>query len=317
MNVFMKNIGLFLLAAAVCAGAVAAFRYSSNMKAAAEAARDKAIAEENAALEKRKSDEALAQQAASEKKAAELNAEAQAAALENTKLAKEDSANRRIEAEEKRKAQEAAAAAAEKSLAAANAVRESEKAKEAASLAERDRAKALEKTAALKAQEAADNLAAEKLRSEKVIAQAKMAELSKIDFLTWERDLLELKQDLEERERALRPEKTIADLAWVGGGEDRVFDKNGRVAAKKKEEKPYRAEDDPQLPAETRRLAKAERLSTQAEARQAAKIREKIVKSLEGLYIEAIKAGRVIDAQYYKSSLKSLYPDWKFEGEKK
>ena len=317
MNVFTKNIALYAFAAAVCAGAAVAFKYGSDMKAGAEAQRDKALAEENAAAERRRSDEALAKKAEADRKSAEHNAQAQKAALESAKLAREESENARIKAVEDRKAQEAAAAAAEKSLAAATAEREAAKAKQAAATAECEKAKAMEKAAALKAQEAADLLAAEKLKSEKAIADAKMAELSKIDFLAWERDLLELKRDLDERERALQPEKTIADLSWVGAGEDKEFDENGHIRTKKKSAAPYRAEDDPTLPAATRRLAQTQRLVAEAEASQAAQVRARIVRVLEGLYAEALKDGRVIDAKYYGDSLKSLYPDWKFEGREK
>ncbi len=317
MNVIKKNLGLLVLSAAVLAGVAAAFRYSSDMKAKAEAERDKALAEENAAVEKRKSDELLERKARAELKKAELNAEAQKASLQSVKFANEEAAKNKVAAEENRKAQEAAAAAAEKSLKAAEAGREAAKAKEAAAAAERDKAKAKENEAALRAREAADRLAAEKLKSEKIIAEAKMAELVKIDFQTWERDLLEFKQELDERARALKPEKTIADLSWVGGGEDKVFDEKGGITAKKKDEESRRPEDDPQLPAETRALAKEQRLVAEDESAQIVKIRTAVIKALEGLYVEALKDGRVVDAKYYKDNLRSFYPDWKFEGEKK
>ena len=31
---------------------------------------------------------------------------------------------------------------------------------------------------------------------------------------------------------------------------------------------------------------------------------------MERLYVSALKEGRVIDADFYKKSLKSMYPDW-------
>ena len=43
--------------------------------------------------------------------------------------------------------------------------------------------------------------------------------------------------------------------------------------------------------------------------------RTNIVAQLESLYIQALKEERVVDAEYYKANLKSLYPDWEFKGE--
>ena len=156
-------------------------------------------------------------------------------------------------------------------------------------------------------------LQAEKLRSEKVIAEAKALELMKIDFTTWQRDLLELEQSLGERERALKPEKTIADLSWVGGVEDRVSDENGNLRVLKKE--PYLAENDKSLSRGDRRLSKAERLTSESEEREAGKLRERLVARLERLYVNALKEDRVIDAEFYRKNLKSLYPDWEFKGD--
>ena len=36
---------------------------------------------------------------------------------------------------------------------------------------------------------------------------------------------------------------------------------------------------------------------------------------MERLYVAALKEGRVIDADFYKKSIKSMYPDWEFNGE--
>jgi hypothetical protein len=285
------------------------------MRLKAEADRDRAVAQENAAKEERKTQEALAKKAEEERRASENNIASQKLALEAAEKAKEESENNRIKAIEERKSKELASKAAEKALLASQAERDAAKSREAAALAALEKSKADENALRLKADEARDKLQAEKLKSEKIIAEAKMAELSKIDFQTWERDLLELRAELEERERALEPEKTIADLSWVGDGQDNTFDENGRLTKKKKEKKQYRAEDDITLPRGSRILEKEMRIVSETQKKRDEDVRLKIIKTLEGLYVDALKESRVIDAKYYKDAIKSFYPDWKFKGE--
>ena len=126
---------------------------------------------------------------------------------------------------------------------------------------------------------------------------------------TIERELAEWRRDLEERERALAPEKTIADLAWAGGQEDSVLDENGNVTKKTKE--PYLAENDRSLPRASRSLAKAEREMREELSAQTEATRDSLVASLEKLYIAAIKEDRVTDADFYRRSIRSLSPTWK------
>ena len=146
------------------------------------------------------------------------------------------------------------------------------------------------------------------------MAEAKALELRKVDYETLERDLLEWKLDLEERERALRPEKTIADLAWAGGAEDTVFDDKGNLT--KQVKKVYDPETDMELPAETRRLARTNRKLREAQDSKLADTRNAVVKTMEKLYVSALKEGRVIDADFYKKNILVMYPDWKFKGDK-
>jgi hypothetical protein len=315
MSAFMKYVSMLLVAAAVFAAAISAYKYSSNMRLKAEADRDRAVAQENAAKEERKTQEALAKKAEEERRASENNIASQKLALEAAEKAKEESENNRIKAIEERKSKELASKAAEKALLASQAERDAAKSREAAAMAALEKSKADENALRLKADEARDKLQAEKLKSEKIIAEAKMAELSKIDFQTWERDLLELRAELEERERALEPEKTIADLSWVGDGQDNTFDENGRLTKKKKEKKQYRAEDDITLPRGSRILEKEMRMVSETQKKRDEDVRQKIIKTLEGLYVDALKESRVIDAKYYKDAIKSFYPDWKFKGE--
>ena len=178
---------------------------------------------------------------------------------------------------------------------------------------ETEKAAKLAEAEALKAQAEADKLATEKAKGEKVIAEAKALELRQIDFQALERDLAEWKRDLEEREAALRPEKTIADLSWVGGDEDMEVGSNGTVRVKAKV--PYLKENDRTLPRESRRLAKTERLARESESELAAQTRDAVVSRLERLYVRALKENDVVQADYYKNNLLILYPDWKFKGE--
>ena len=261
----------------------------------------------------RKTEKAAAEKAEAEKRAAEANARAQADAKEAARLEKE-AAELKLKADgENSRAKEAAAKAAEaeREKAKLNAKAAADAARTAAD--EKEKAKALANAEVAKAEAEADRLAAEKLRSEKVIAEAKALELQKIDFETWQRNLVELKQELEERERALEPEKTIADLAWVGGMDDKVVAADGTLKTVKKEK--YLAENDRKLPKATRRLAKTERILSEAESGHVGAVRTNIVMTLEKLYVEAIKDDRVVDAEYYKANLKSLYPDWEFKSE--
>ena len=294
----LKLFAVISVSLAVVAGAVAYVMNGMSREAEARLLAEKAASEEAKAEAKRKTAKAEAEKAEAEKKAAELEKEAAELKL-------------RADAES-RKAKEAAAKAADAEKESAKL-----KAEAAAKLAkaaedEKVKAKALENAASLNAEAENAKLQAEKMRSEKVIAEAKALELSKIDFETWQRDLLELEQSLNEREMALKPEKTIADLAWVGGGEDVVVDKDGTL--KKQVKKQYLAENDKALPYETRRLAKRERLIAEAQKRDAEKVREIIVSRIEKLYVEALKEDRIVDAEYYKENLKSLYPDWEFKG---
>ena len=178
---------------------------------------------------------------------------------------------------------------------------------------EKEKAKAFENAEVHKAAAEADKLAAEKLRSEKVIAEAKMLELSKIEFAAWQRDLLELEQSLNERERALKPEKTIANLAWTSGGDDMVLDEDGKL--KKSEKTLYLPEQDMSLPLGSRRLSKVERITSESAAAETDRLRKRLVAQLEKMYVDALKENRVIDARYYRQNLKSLYPDWEFKGD--
>ena len=44
-----------------------------------------------------------------------------------------------------------------------------------------------------------------------------------------------------------------------------------------------------------------------------AKSRSVTVSRLEKLYVAAVRANRITDADYYRKTLKSLYPDWEYK----
>ena len=309
----LKLFAVISVSLAVVAGSVAYVKNGMSREVEARLLSEKAVAEEAAAEAKRKTAKAEADKAAAEKKIAEENAAAQADAKKAAELEKESSELKLKAESENRLAKEAAArlADAERETAALKAKTAADTAKAVAD--EKEKAKAFENAEAHKAAAEADKLAAEKLRSEKVIAEAKMLELSKIEFAAWQRDLLELEQSLNERERALKPEKTIANLAWTSGGDDMVLDEDGKL--KKSEKTLYLPEQDMSLPLGTRRLSKVERITSESAAAETDSLRKRLVAQLEKMYVDALKENRVIDARYYKQNLKSLYPDWEFKGD--
>lgn len=316
MNGSTKNmIAVAAVAAAVIAGAVAYVKNGMSREAEARHLAEAAASEEAKAEAVRKTEKSAAEKAAAEKAAAEAKARAAADEKEAALQDRQTAELKQKEAADNRKAKEAAAKAAEAERETARL--KARAAADAAKIAadEKEKAKALENAEAAKAAAEADKLAAEKLRSEKVIAEAKALELQKIDFETWQRDLLEFKQELDERERALTPDKTIADLAWVGGMEDKVVDEHGNLVVDKKE--PYLAERDRTLPKATRRLAKLQREVYEAQSNSVEKVRERMIGSLERLYIQALKDDRVVDAQFYRQNLETLDPGWGLKADSK
>ena len=307
-----KTITIVAVSLAVVVAAVAAIVVSANRADEAKAYAEAEAARADQAAADAKTERAQADAEIAKRQAAEKNAEAKA------------SERAAAEANERSKTAEQAAAADNKAVAEANA--RAARANADAALAIRDAAKLTNETARVareqakafavaeqaKADAEAAKLAAEKLKADKIIAEAKAQELRKIDYETLERDLLEWKLDLEERERALRPEKTIANLSWAGGMEDTVIDEKGNL--KKQVKTAYDPEKDMDLPEQSRRLAKAERLVREAQDAKASAARSAVVRSMEKLYVAALREGRVIDADFYRKSILVMYPDWKFKG---
>ena len=306
-----KTIAVLAVCAAVIAAAVSGVVVWQKRERVALAEATKAESLEVAAKEERRKAEADARAAEAKKAQAEASAKAAAdsrkaeeARLKANRL-EEDTAAANLEiAENNRK----------KAVAEANAAADAKEAEKVKAKAARDEAEAAKaiadeamRTAELNAQAEADKLAREKLRSDAVIAEAKLLELRRIDFETIERSLVEYKQELDERERALRPDKTAADLAWVAEAEAETIGETNRVKKAVK----VLPENDPSLPKETRELARRERLLGEAFEAERERIRNEAIARLETLLRKAREEDRVVDAESYFKTIKSLYPDWK------
>ena len=307
----MKNaVAIVAICVAVIVASVAGIVISMQRSAAARAAADKAASEETIATKNARAAElerATAAQNAREEeaKAAKEKAALAAAEAENEKLRLENenlAEKRAIAADERAKADADAKKAAdlkaakELELKAAKEQADGERAKEQAAadeLARAEATKAIREAETLKLKVSMAELAAEKQRYEELNAE-----------------LLEYQKELDERERALRPEKTIADLSWLPD-EDTDVDENGKAHPKKKV-KPL-PENDATLPRESRALAKADRVRTQADEILKNDSRARAVAPLEKLYVAAVKEGRTVDAEYYRLVLKSMYPDWEYK----
>ena len=91
-----------------------------------------------------------------------------------------------------------------------------------------------------------------------------------------------------------------------------LFQLKNQFYVKKKEKIQYLPENDQSLPRSDRRLAKAERESRVAASAFAATNRASVVARIERLYVDALRDDRITDADYYRKTLKSLYPDWEY-----
>lgn len=316
-----KVVSTVAVCLAIIAAAVAGVIVTGNRAAEARAKAAKAESDEARAASEAK--KAKAEESAEASRAAAAASEAEKA-LQNRKAKEAERDAERLalaKAKEEKAKSEADAEAAKARAREAADLRAAEKAKSDAEKAAAESAMAVaeaeERKAEAEAQAAADTLATEKLKSDAIIAEENLLYLRKINFEEIERDLIEYRQELDERERALHPDKTAADLTWVGEREADVI--GGETNRVRRTAKPL-PENDMQLPRETRALAKAERLAAEGDAARAAETRAELVATLERLYIAALREDRVVDADYYRKSLKSFYPDWELklaeEGEK-
>ena len=305
-----KIVSIIAICAAVIVAGVAGVVISMQRADAARAAADKAASEETVASKRARTAELERATAEQNARAAEAKAESEKTALaaaeaenERMKLENEGLAEKRALAADERAKADAEAkkaadlkAAKEIELKAAKEVADGERAKAQASadeLARVEATKAIREAETLKLKVSMAELAAEKRRYEELNAE-----------------LLDYQKELDERERALRPEKTIADLSWLPD-EDTDVDESGKAHPRKKE--PKLPENDPTLPKETRALAKADRIRAQADGIIEKDARARAVAPIEKLYVAAVKEGRTVDAEYYRTVLKSMYPDWEYK----
>lgn len=303
------------VSAAVIAAAIAAIVVTNNRAATARARAAEAesleIANTKAEKEARLNAEAAAarsRQTADDLKKAEAERE--------TKIAERAKADADAKAAEAAKVKAKLDAEAESSRArAASDMRAAEKAKADAvrDELEKENARIAGELALSNAAvaEATAKLETEKRKTEAIIAEATALKLRKIDFEQLQRDLLEFKQELDERERALHPDVTIYDasnVTWVAEREADVIggDTNRLLRAKK-----VLPENDLSLPEPSRKLAKVDRVRYVASTNRIATTQSKLIGRLEALRDAARSEGRVIDANFYQKSIKSLYPDYK------
>lgn len=311
MNLPVKSLGS--IAAVFAIGAIAFYFAMDRRATAAQASLRMAQAE----ADKAEAEEKRTRNEASAKKAEADRARDEAKRAENTLKAKQASEREAIataeaEREANQRSQHEAAAAADRrktaeaeaqkaSLVAASAKSEAAR---AAALREETRLKAQAEEDRRRGEEAA--LERKKIESERLIAEAKLRELRLEDLRDYERELVAIKRDLDEREAALRPEKTVADLAHVSL-EDTVFDGQGKVV--KRGKRAYRAEDDQRLTRGERLLARANRLATLAADCLVEDMRSNAVARLTALRDAAVARGDLVDARHCADALRALYPD--------
>ena len=306
----LTTILALLALIAVCVFGVVYFNSKSDI-AAAEAAKAQSAAVEAEVLSAKTKAEASQESSKSvTEKAAAARAEAEAKkAAADAEKAKTDleiasEAAKRAEAEKLKALAEAEKAKALAEEAAARRViakAEQEKAKADAAKAKAD-AEA-EASKALAAQAELDKV---KIASEKVLAEKALLDARISDIEDMERELLDFKRTLDERERALKPELTVRDIASADKKSEATA-----IGAKLLDE------NDLSLPRESRTLAKAKRISLEAEAELLASMRTNTVQRLEKLYVTALVEDRVVDAEFYKNQIKAMYPDWKFTKKEK
>jgi len=303
----------FVLVVAV-AGAFAAVVVSNNRAAVARdgraAAEARADAEASAAKKARAMEQAESRRAEAEK--AKLAAEKESRLAAETQKKAEEDALRRAQVEAETQTKRLKASENEAKAAA-------EKASAAKLLAEAARLTNETAQATVKLAEAKQNTAfAEtervRLAAEKAASEAKALELRKADLDAYEQSLVEIAQDLAEREAILKPEKTAADLIWLPDADTDV-DEKGKLRPRKKDL--YLAENDKRLPPGERELARQNRLRREAAEAESAASRTNAVADLEKLRREAEAADRPLTAAYVRAALKSLYPDWSPSPQKK
>ncbi len=303
-----KILASIAISIAVIVAAVAGIVITNNRAEEARELSKKAQEATDQARAKQKEAEANEKAEARKLAAEKAKLETKQAALEDDKLRNENLKLEAKAAEANARKRESDAKVAEANAKAAADQRAAEKSKAEAAKAEQVKAMAAAKKAEENARAEEMKLAAEKAKGERVIAEVKQLELRKMDFEMWQTALYEKEQELNEREQALHLDKTAAeDLVWVAERDADVIGGETNVVKRKKK---VLAENDPSLPVESRKLAWAERLSKEKLEGAMNVSSNEVVTILTRLYEEAIKADRIVEANFYLQNIRVLYPGW-------
>ena len=305
----MKWIATSLLGAGLLAGAAAWMFHEDAREKIAAAAAAKAENEADAARSEAQKEKLAAQ---AELAKAQQQAQAAAMAAETRKTKEADLEKSKVDesaAREARAKAEADAVKAAEDRARAEAEEKKAADDRAAALARKETAKLEAQKAksdaeaeASRAQAEADALAREKLAADKTIAERDLLELRRLNLEHAERELLEWRRNLEERELALKPEKTILDLSYAESGEDAAKTAEGKILP----------ENNPAIPRRSRRLHKAERMAGEQMDEISSNVESNVTARLERLYEKALREDRIVDADFYRKQIKQMYPGWIF-----
>ncbi|MCR5413288.1 MAG: hypothetical protein K6F50_01000 [Kiritimatiellae bacterium] len=284
-------------------------RIAQNRANAAQAEADAASAAENQAVAEAarvaREDESAKRKAQEAIRKAELDGEKAKADAEKAKAdaekakadaekAKADAESRKAEADKARHEAETAEAnrvAAEADKAAAKAAADAQKSEESKAKIEAD---AKIRVAEAEAERVRQLAAAED-------AKARTLELRRMDLEGLARELAAVKRDLDQREEALKPEKTIKDLLTTSEpAEDDMLSPR----------EPLLPENDMSITRESRELARSRRLEREMLELVAAETKSNVITRLERRYVEAVRADRLADAEFYRSEIKRMYPGW-------
>lgn len=271
----------------------AQLRIAESREEAAKNAARQALSEEKAAAANEAAKAAEAKAASDKLDALELESEIQAAAAQKASADAEAARENRI--------------ARERDADAAAMLRASEKSKADRAKAEADRAKAEADSETAKAEAARAKADQEAAVTQRISDELKLWEIRQNDLVALERELNDYKRELDERELALRPEKTIKDLVNIGTeGNEKSADDPAALLP----------ENNHELPRNTRILSRAERLVDEGVAQRSERSRAFTLDKLETLYIAAVREERIPDAEFYRATIKSMYPDWIYKPKK-
>ena len=317
----MKNAVIILVALILAgAGAYTAVRRNELKNQALEIEARKAEAAQKKAEANKKKAEAEAKKAKEEADAAKSKADA-AAAERQAKLAAEGEAKElaKVKAEEARMAEAVAKTAAENAKRAEDERKAAEAKKaEAMALAEHAMATNDARQAELPTTLAAAHLV--ELDLQKVLATSNVLALQKADYAAKIAEVEKLQEELRRREEETRPNKTLQQLmAQNEAAREAELAELAKKDAQYAEEEAARRrilrEGVPAAPKKPlsitdRRLATARGTIDDVDAEGREMMNRKVVARLEAVIKQALKDGRMDEAEAYLVALKSLVPNY-------